>query len=284
MERIDDVLALAMLNGLDGKREARLAAIAVSRADLAAAQFCDAVRMFYGGSGRGLPIGLADGRPSATEPMLNVALAQKSAIKSINDTADPATLIRNALMAQYDRNTTVVLSGPATDLVKLLYIFGAQDWIVRKVRLLCVTEPGLDADTAAARKLFAEWPTSIVVVPRDVGEALAFPGECIDKDFSWSSSHPVVAAYRAYGTMPYNAPSWAMAAILCGVQARDNYMRLSDAGTVGVAADGRLTFATSDNGKHRRVLLDPDQKEGIIRTYIELASAKPVERKPRHPA
>ncbi len=47
MDRIDDVLALAMLHGFVGKDQARIAAIAVSRADLQAAQFCDAVRLFY---------------------------------------------------------------------------------------------------------------------------------------------------------------------------------------------------------------------------------------------
>jgi hypothetical protein len=31
------------------------------------------------------------------------------------------------------------------------------------------------------------------------------------------------------------------------------------------------------------LVLDPEQKERIIRTYTEMASAKPVPRKPRRP-
>lgn len=282
MRRIDDVLALAMLYGFDGKGEARVAAIGVSTPDLQAAQFCDAVRVFYASATTGPaamfmhapPVGLADGKPAAGSPMLSEPLAKTGAdgkavfphtIKSIDDTADVATLFRNALMAQYDQNAAVVLSGPATDLAKLLDLYAVRDWIKRKVRLLCVTEEGMQADAAAARKVFGEWPTPIVTVGREVGETLRFPGECIQKDFAWSSAHPVVDAYLAYKAMPYDAPSWAMAAVLYAVHPHDGYFKISDSGTP------------------RHLILDPAQNERIIQTYVAMASARPVPKKPRHP-
>jgi inosine-uridine nucleoside N-ribohydrolase len=186
-------------------------------------------------------------------------------IKSINDTADPATLIRNALMAQYDQNAAVVLSGPATDLARLLDMHGVKDWIARKVRLLCATETGIQADPAAAEKVFAGWPTPIVTVGREIGEALPFPGDSIAKDFAYSSAHPIADAYRAYQPMLYDAPSWAMAAMLYAVHPGDGY------------------FTLSGSGNRSSLVLDPEQKERIIRTYVEMASAKPVPRKPRRP-
>jgi hypothetical protein len=64
--------------------------------------------------------------------------------------------------------------------------------------------------------------------------------------------------------MPYDAPSAAMAAMLYAVHPSDGYFTLSGSGNI------------------RSLLLDPAQKERIIRTYIELASAKPVPRKPPH--
>lgn len=272
MARIDDVLALAMLHGFDGKDQARIAAVAVSSGDLRAAQFCDAVGHFYASATTGTaamfmhftPIGLADGKPTAESTMFG-NLAYPNSIKSINGTADPATLIRNALMAQYDQNAAVVLSGPATDLARLLDMYGVKDWITRKVRLLCVAEPAIQADAADAEKVFADWPTPIVTVGRDIGEALPFPGDSIEKDFAYSSAHPVVDAYRAYEPMPYDAPSWAMAAMLYAINPNDGYFKLSG------------------SGNRRDLLLDPEQKERIIRTYIEMASAKPVPRKPRRP-
>jgi hypothetical protein len=42
-------------------------------------------------------------------------------------------------------------------------------------------------------------------------------------------------------------------------------------------------FKLSGSGNRRELILDPEQKERIIRTYIEMASAKPVARKPRRP-
>jgi hypothetical protein len=278
MARIDDVLALAMLHGFDGKGQARIAAIGVSSGDLQAARFCDALSRFYASATTGaaaafmhfMPVGLADrkstGESGTLEGMFSKMAGDPSAnsIKSVNDTADPATLIRNVLMAQYDQNAAVVLSGPATDLAGLLDIYGAKDWIARKVRLLCVAETGNRAD-AAAEKVLAGWPTPIVMVGREIGEALPFPGESIEKDFAWSTAHPVVDAYRAYRQMPYDAPSWAMAAVLYAVHPDGGYFKLS--GT----------------GQPRSLVFDPDQKERIIRTYIEMASAKPVPRKPRHP-
>ena len=272
MDRIDDVLALAMLHGFEGKDQARIAAICVSTGDLRAAQFCDAVGHFYASATTGqaamfmhfTPIGLADGKPAA-EATLFTKPAAATTIKGIDDTADPATLIRNALMGQYDQNAAVVLSGPATDLAKLLDMFGVKDWIARKVRLLCVAETGVQADAAAARKVFTEWPTPIMMVGREIGDALPFPGASIDKDFAYSSTHPIADAYRAYKPMPYDASSWAMAAMLYAVHPNDGYFKLSG------------------SGNPRALTLDPEQKERIIRTYIEMASAKPVPRKPRRP-
>jgi hypothetical protein len=271
MARIDDVLALAMLHGFEGKDQARIAAVCISNADLKAAQFCDAVSHFYASATTGpaamfmhfTPVGLADGKPGP-EPVMFRKAAGATSIKSAIDTADPATLIRNALTAQHDQNTAVVLSGPATDLAKLLDMYGVKDWIVRKVRLLCVAEDGMEVDAAAARKVFAEWPTPIVTVGREIGEALPFPGDSIDKDFGYASDHPIANAYRAYKAMPYDAPSFAMAAMLYAVRPNDGFFKLSD-------------------GKPRALMLDPEQKERIIRTYIEMASAKPVPRKPRRP-
>ncbi len=194
-------------------------------------------------------------------------MTQKSAIKSIDDTADSGTFIRNSLEAYHDQNAAVVLSGPATDLAKLLDMYGVKDLIASKVRLLCLTETGLESDAAAARAVIARWPSPIVMVGRDIGESLPFPAESIERDFAYSTEHPVVDAYRAYKPMPYDAPSYAMAAMLYAVRPKEGYFQLSEA----------------QSGQPRRLIFDPAQKERIIKLYIEMATAKPVPRKPRRP-
>jgi hypothetical protein len=292
MDKIDDALALALLHGFDGRDEARIAAIGISNPNLSAAQFCDAVRIFYAGaagagSARGLPVGLAQGRSAGASAMLS-APVRATVVKSINDTAEVTTVIRNALTAQYDRNAAVVLSGPATDLAKLLDAYGAKDLIAHKVKVLSMAagafpdgppEPNIRANIAAARRVFAEWPTPIVAAGYEIGTALPFPAASIEQDFAWSATHPIADAYRAYRPMPYDAPTWAMAALLYAVRPKENYFRLSEPGTVTVLDDGRTQFRASAEGMHRYLILDPDRKESIIRTYTEIASAKPVERK-----
>src|SRR5260370_14427262 len=48
--RIDAALALALLYGFEGKGEARLTSVSVSKANLQAAAYCEAVGRFYAGA------------------------------------------------------------------------------------------------------------------------------------------------------------------------------------------------------------------------------------------
>lgn len=307
-DRIDSALALALLYGFEGKNEARVVSVSVSKSNLNSAAFCEAVGRFYAGPvsgsfgafGRNLPIGLStEGKLLEDTPILTVPLGKKNAegaplyphgIHKLNDTAEVAALIRNAFTAQQDQNAIVVLDGPATNLAKVLDLRGVKDLISSKVRFLCVSggayptgeaEFNIKSDAAAAKKLFAEWPTPIIAAGFEIGSQLLFPAESIEKDFAWSPAHPVVDAYRAYKPMPYDAPTWSMTAVLYAIRPKEGYFTLSPPGTISVLDDGRTKFTASPAGKHQYLILDPVQKERIIKTYTEIASAKPVPRQPR---
>ncbi|MGH9832465.1 MAG: nucleoside hydrolase [Blastocatellia bacterium] len=305
---IDEALALALLYGLDGKGEARILALGVSKPNLKAAAFCEAIARFYGGAssgafgamGRTLPVGLADeGKLPEDTPMLTVPLARRSedgkplyshGIEKLSDTGEVRAVLRNAIVAQADQSCVVVLTGPATNLARLLDLPGVKDAIARKVRFLSVAggaypngapQFNLKADIAAAKKLFAEWPTPIVAAGDEIGAALLYPASSIEKDFAWSPAHPVVDAYRAFKPMPYDAPTSAMAAVLQAVRSQANYFKLSEPGTIRILDDGSAQFTPTPEGKHRYLTLDPAQQEPVLKTFIELASAKPVPRQPR---
>ncbi len=302
---IDDALALALLYGFDGKNEARVVAVSVSKPNLKAAAFTEAVGRFYagavsgafGGFGRTLPIGLATTGPMREDtPMLTVPLAKRNAdgapvynhgIHKLNDTAEVRALIRNSLTAQHDQNAIVVLAGPATNLAALLELPGAKEIIARKVRFLSVMggaypdgEPefNIKADIAAAKKLFAEWPTPLVASGYEVGAALLFPASSIEKDFAWSTAHPVVDAYRGNREKPYDTPTWDLTSVLYAVRPQEGYFKLSEPGAIRVLDNGRTEFTPSVEGKHRYLILEASQKERILKTLIEIASAKPVQR------
>lgn len=308
--RIDDVLALATLYGLDGKNECRVVSITISKPSLKAAAFGEVIGRFYSGAvsgafnaaGRNLPIGLATEGPRPEDtPMMKAVIDSKTAegkpkyehgIHSLNDTAEPHAVIRNAFTSQHDQNCIVVLAGPATNLVKVLDLPGTKSLIERKVRTLVMmggdfsgsptVEANIKADIAAARKLFAEWPGEIIVSGYEVGAALRYPASSIEKDFAWAQTpHPVVEAYRAAETMPYDAGTWDVTAVLEAIRPKENYFKLSGPGTVQVDAEGHTKFVESAGGKHRYLSVDEGQKERVVKAFTELASAKPVVRAPR---
>src|SRR5262245_52229026 len=315
--RIDAVLAIAMLNGLTAKTQARRITLSVSRPSLASAQIADIVGAFYRGRPAAGPGGViraaseatigmpASANVSGDAPQFAPILSSKAAdgtptytssITGLVNTAESSVMIRNLILAQHDGNAAIVLAGPATGLVKMLDLYRAGPQITAKVRTLVVaagTFPGsaptgaapagpaessIKADVAAAKRLFAEWPTPIVAVGSEVGDALPYPGASIEKDFAWSPAHPVVDAYRAFKPMPYDAPAPALAAVLQAAFPHEGYFTLSEPGTISVLDDGRTQFAKQADGKHRYLIVDPAQKARVLTQYTSLVPAPPAPR------
>jgi hypothetical protein len=249
--RIDSVLALALLYGLEGKSEARVIGLSVSIPNLVAAQFCEVVGRFYAKGSkflRGLPVGLPGGTNPADTHALEPAIARSGItpnIHSINDTADPSILLRNALTAQDDQNAVIVCTGPATNLAAALELQGTRELIAQKVRFLVL-----------AGKALVGWPTPVIVA----GDSdILFPASSIENDFAYTDHHPIAEAYRAYKAMPYDAPTTAMSAALYAVRPNEGYFKVSDGQLIAL----------------------PEQRDRILKTYIELATAKPVDRTPK---
>lgn len=286
MSRPDAALALAMLYGFEGKKEARVGALALTQASLGAAKFCDIVNRFYNGtspfinSNRVLPVGLdADAMLPDDSPMVKAVLTRPGyscSVDRVSDTSEVRAVMRNALTAQNDGNAVIVLSAPAGRLLQTLQLFSVRELISAKVKMLVVS--GDVPDAAAARKLLADWPTPVVLCPKQIGEALPFPGAAMDKEFAWSPAHPVVDAYRAYQPMPYDTPSQDLAAVFHAVHPDAGLFKLSEPGIIEFADDGRATFTSQDGGKHRQLMVDPEQKDKIIQTFVEITSARPVPR------
>jgi len=290
---IDSLLAVSVLYGLQGKNDCRVAILTLSRPNLAVAGFADAVQRFYHGPAGNFsqlpPVGMRTvGSAGDTSPAFTVPFQKKKAdgtpvyrndVKSVIETGDPDTLFRNYLEGQYDENAFFVLGGPATNLAAALAFPGIPDLIAAKVKYLVFSysEARIAADIPAARKVLAEWPTPIFACGSEVGAAIPFPGACIDKEFAAAVlDNPVADAYRAYQNMPYDAPSSDMAAALYAGRPKEGYFKLSGAGTLSVHDDGRTSFSGADNGKHRYLIVDPEQKDKVLHAYVELASAKPV--------
>jgi hypothetical protein len=307
---IDSVLTIALLRAMSSKGQCRVISVSVTNSNLKAAQAEEALSDFYLGTSLGPgtgfgggsdKIGLAtDGKLKAETPIIKTILEKKTSagkpaypykIESFIDTAECGVTIRNMLLAQNDLNAVVLLDGPAGNLVQLMNLYGAKPQITAKVKHLiaavgaypngAAAENGIKSDVAAARKLFAEWPTAIIAVGTEVGEAVPYPGDSIDKDFAWAQDHPLVDSYKAFKPMPYDAVTPGMAAALYAANPDDGYFKLSEPGTITVLDDGRTKFTPGAGGKHQYLIADPAQKEKIQKMYVELVSAKPVPPAPR---
>jgi purine nucleosidase len=286
---IDTFLAQALIHGLQGKNDCRVAIVTMSRPNLAVAGFADSVERYYRGPAAVFaqvpPMGMRTAGAPGETPAAITAPFRKTGpdgaplhvnkVKTVIDTGDPNTLFRNYLEAQNDDNAFFVLAGPATNLASSLDFRGMKELIVAKTKYLVAAN--FTGDPAAAKKVFAEWPTPIVSVGPEIGTAFLFPGASIDREFAANApDHPVAELYRAWKAMPYDCPSGAMAAALHAARPKEGYFKVSEPGTITVRDDGSNTFAASANGKHQHLIADPDQKEKILKAYVELASAKPV--------
>src|SRR5688572_23452988 len=109
---IDQVLALAMLFGIAGRQQARVASLSTSLFNLRVARFLDLVARFYAGDQPGaaasrnaaaIGMSIAGIETNTAPPMLDAALVKTTAdgnpaypatVSTLNDTADAVALIR----------------------------------------------------------------------------------------------------------------------------------------------------------------------------------------------
>jgi len=282
-DRIGDLLALAVLYGLETKSEARVVSISVNRPDLSASQYCDVVKRYYspgGFFGAGLPVGAAEG---AQQPLPVYAKlfaktddkgepVYKPALARFIDTADPATVMRNALTASQPHNSIVVASGSLTSVARLLGLRGSKLLIEDTVRHLVIADPRNVND---AQRVFAEWPTPIYLCGADIGDAIRYPAASIENDFKGPKANPFADAYRAFGDMPYDAPTAPADAGLFAVRSTANLFKRSDPGIFRISASGALELEPSASGKHRRLIFDETQKDNVVKALTQMASAPP---------
>jgi hypothetical protein len=109
----------------------------------------------------------------------------------------------------------------------------------------------------------------------EIGTALLFPAARIESDFGYVANHPIADAYRSYQKMPYDRPTWDLTAALYAVCPDRGYFSLSPPGVISVDGQGRTRFTPQPGGKHRYLVLTPEQKARTLEAMILLASEPP---------
>jgi inosine-uridine nucleoside N-ribohydrolase len=298
---IDDALALGVIHALESRGECKLLAVTITKDEPLSAPFVDAVNTFYG---RGdIPIGVVRRGPTPEASKYTGLANAKDGGKlryphdlmSGADAPDAVSVLRRALAGAEDHSVVVVQVGFSTNLARLLdspadcvSSLRGVDLVRKKVRLLSVMagvfsshgnrpkyEYNVKLDVPSARTLFANWPTPIVFSGFEIGVAVPYPAESIERDFAYVPHHPLAEAYVLYTPPPHNRPSWDLTSVLYAVRPNDGYFDLSPPGRVSVSSDGATTFTAENAGPHRYLILNPDQAIRVREALRELASQPP---------
>ena len=298
----DDVLALAMIHSLESRGACRLLAVTVSADHDLAAPFVSAVNTFYG-RGR-VSIGVVGKGGVAAQSKYLALVDEKDGDRfrfphdlASDRSATPAlAVLRQALAAQPDGSVVVAQGGFSTNLARLLDSGGdehsplsGEDLVRCKVKLLSLMagafqpidgnrrylEYNVVKDVASARALAARWPSPTIWSGFEIGIALPYPASSIERDYGYVPHHPVAEAYIRHEPPPHNRPTWDLTSVLYAVHDDRGYFDLSPPGTVTVEPDGFTRFDASPDGKHRYLVLTPDQKPRVLEALVQLSSQPP---------
>lgn len=297
---IDDALALGVIHALQSRGECQLLAVTLSKDNAFAGPFVDVVNTFYG---RGdIPIGVVRGGKTPDDgnyirPPCEVQDGGKRRyphdLTNGKDAPEAVGLLREVLAKQPDGSVVIAVVGFSTNLARLLDSPGdghspltGKELVTKKCRLLSSMagmfekgnthkEYNIVEDLPAARKLFAEWPTPIVVSGFEIGLAIQYPAASIEKDFGYVPHHPLAEAYGLYMKMPYDRPTWDLTAVLYAIRPDRGYFGLSESGQVLIDGDGLTTHAVSADGQHRYLTATPEQVARVREALVQLASQPP---------
>jgi hypothetical protein len=298
----DDVLALGMIHALESRGTCKLLAVTISVDHELAAPFVDAVNTFYG---RGnIPIGTV-GKGGVVEKSRYLALVnEKDAgryrfpheLLSGNSVSTATAVLRKTLATQPDGSVVIAQVGFSTNLTRLLDSQADEysplignELVQKKVKVLSLMagafqvingnkhylEYNVVKDISSARALADRWPTAMVYSGFEIGIALPYPSISIERDYGYVPHHPLAEAYIRYIPPPHNRPTWDLTSVLYAILGDRGYFDLSPPGKVTVEPDGFTRFTESSQGRHRYLVLKPDQKPRVLEALVQLSSQPP---------
>lgn len=299
---VDDLMALAMIHNLQKRGACELLAVTITKDHPQAAAFVDAVNTLYGYPDT--PIGVVRDGAAKTAGKFNLLADEKNAdgslryphdLKSGDDAPEAVGLIKDILAQQPDGSVVMVQVGFFTNLARLLDAPGGRELIAKKVKFLSIMagafqtvnwdtrhlEYNVKLDVPAAQKLAKEWPTPVVWSGYEIGVAAAFPHVVIERDLDYLPHHPLKEAYYLYNPPPHDRPTWDPTAVLYAVQPERGYFELSPPGNVTVENDAATLFRPSKNGKgkHRFLVMNPEQTARVSEAIVQLSVEPPPAKK-----
>ena len=303
---VDDVLALGVIHALESRGECKLLAVTITKDNPLAGRFVDCVNTFYG---RGnVPIGIVEEGVTPQEGKFIGLANQRDGDRlryphDFDPESSPGAVkvLRRALVEAEDNSVAIAQVGFSSNLANLLSSpadeispLSGKELIKKKVKMISIMagafelitnrkgekkphrEYNVVKDLAACQKLAAEWPTPVIWSGYEIGIAVRYPAVSIQQDYGYVEHHPLAEAYYLYSPPPHNRPSWDLTSVLYAVRPERDYFNLSTTGTVTVAEDGLTSFEEQADGKHRYLILTPEQQLKVTEALVQLSSQPPT--------
>ena len=300
---VDDAMALAVIHALESRGECRLLAVTLTKDNVYAARFVELMNTFYGRPE--IPIGMVRGGvlPGEGRYIRRVAEAQDGdqlryphRIRTREEVPEATELLRRILASQPDQSVTIVQVGFSTNLARLLESgpdghspLDGKALVAKKVRLLSVmggafseelkaknfAEFNIQKDIPSAQKLFRDWPTEIVVSGYEIGIAIPHPALSMQLDYRFVRHHPLREAYEYYRGLKNDQPTWDLTSVLYAVRPQHGYFDLSPPGWIRVDDRGQTHFQPDPAGRHRYLIVRPEQIIRVREAQALLCSQPP---------
>lgn len=291
---VDDLMALIMIHNLQKRGACELLAVTVTKDHPQAAAFVDAVNTLYGYPDT--PIGVVrDGAAKEAGKFNLLAEKYPHDLKSGADAPEAGGLIKDILAKQPDGSVVIAQVGFFTNLARLMDDAEAKALIAKKVKVLSLMagafqtvnfntrhlEYNVKLDIPAAQKLAREWPTPMVWSGFEIGVAAAFPHIVIEQDLDYMPQHPLKEAYYLYNPPPHDRPTWDPTSVLYAIYPDRGYFDLSPPGNVTVEDDSATLFRPTKDGKgkHRFLIMSPEQTSRVREAIVQLCVEPPPARK-----
>jgi inosine-uridine nucleoside N-ribohydrolase len=289
---VDDALALAMIHALQNRAEVRLLAVTITKDNRYAAPFVDLVNTFYGHPD--IPIGVVrNGKTRENSPMLEVPVQRRDStghyvyprrLQDGSQAPEAVELLTRILSQQPDHSVTIAQIGFSTNLARLLKTPHGRELIQQKVNDLYLMagnflkpqpEYNVYTDPDSAKVLVEQWPTPMVFSGYEVGLAITFPYEAIERDFRYTDNHPIVEAFRIYVGKREDHPNWDSTAVLEAIRSDRGYFEISAPGRVRLGPNNTTVFTPDAQGNCRYLIIKPEQTERVRELITILVSEPP---------
>ena len=294
---IDDALALAMLNNYMSESKLNLLGVVSSKKNIYSVEYIDILDTWY--HHPGIPIGMTTKNRGPQDPTYTKKVAEmsdggkkifKRTLKENTKIPDAVDLYRELLSKAKDTSVVIICVGFSTNLSGLLQSGADQfsqldgkDLVRKKVKYLSMMACNFDGsiqyrefnvvnDCDAARDVFDNWPTQIIVSPFEVGMQVKYPASSILHDFNEVKYHPLAEAYKSYMKMPYDRPCWDPTAVLYVMEKDSNYFSMSGPGIVKIDTACASRFVPDKEGNCRYLRLDSIQAKSVVKRLVEVVT------------